>query len=478
MTDLEIVLWKASDAVRGAVHMEVWVECVLTLFLLKHAVDQEREAGGHSHAALPCAAHFDALVEVRRKPGNAARIKAAYMALEQANSGLPRKLITQSRLDALVASESDVVDRELGNLLETLGSRESDPGLTAPLGREMLVGAYEDLLRAFPAVSAENAGEHYTPREVVKFMVQLIDPRPGDSIHDPVCGSGGFLLGCADFLKKRYDLPQYTISGQEINPSSWRLAAMNALLHGEDGRRIVCGDTLREPLHLKDEALEGFDLILANPPFSVVIEDLEAIMAQDRFNRFRGVRLSKGRADFAFILHMIACMKQDTGRIATVAPQGVLFRGGGEAHIRRDLIQRNLVDAVIGLPPKLFYCTGIAAVILVLHAKRERQDVLFIDASTDYVAGRRRNELGPEQIERIVATYRNRASVSGYSRMVSPQQIADNDFNLSISRYVTSTVEDAPIDSHALAQRQEELREELGRVQEEIGELLEGLGVV
>ena len=478
MKDLESPLWKAADALRGVVDLEIWAECVLTLFLLKHTFDLEQDAVGNSRVAPPSATRFNALVEARRKPGNAARIKAAYEALEQAHSRLPPKLINHSRLDVLVSLESDVVDRELGNLLEAFGSDGSDPSLDVPTKREMLARAYENLLRTFPAVSAANAGEHYTPRETIRLMVQLVNPCPGDSIYDPVCGSGGLLLGCTNFLKNQHNSLNHAIGGQDINQSSWRLAAMNALLHGEDGRRVACGDTLREPLHVKQDALEQFDVIVANPPFSVVIDDLEAIMAQDRFNRFKGFRLSKGRAEYAFILHMIACMKQDTGRIVTVAPQGVLFRGGGEAQIRRDLIERNLVDTVIGLPPKLFYNTGIAAVILIMHAKRERQDVLFIDASADYVADRRRNELGPKHIDRIVATCRNRASVSGYSRTVSPQQIAANDFNLSISRYVTRAVEDAPVDSQALAQRQEELREELGRVQEEIGELLEGLGVV
>ena len=470
----EVVLRKAYEVLRGLVDAETWKECVLSLFFLRHVFDLEQEQAGRF--PLPRAARFDALVEARRKPGNATRIKAALVALEQADSQDSRRLFVGSKLDALVALQSETVDEELGNVLAMLGSPAFYLGLSPVREREGVVSAFEYLMSAFPAVSSANAGEHYTPREVVRLMVQLVGPRPGDSLYDPVCGSAGLLLSCANFLKEQHGSREHAIYGQEINPSAWRVSRMNAMVHGEDGRRIECGDTLRQPLHVKGDALERFDVILANPPFSVVVDELEATMAHDRFGRFKGARLSDHRADYAFILHMIASMHPERGRIVTVAPHGVLFRGGGEAEIRRSLIERNLLDAVIGLPPKLFYCTAIPAVILCFRAKRERDDVLFIDASGDYAADRRRNELRPQDIERIVATYRRRAAEPGYSSVVSRQQLAENDFNLSISRYVTAVVEETRVDMEALARRQRELREELGGIQRGIEELLRRLG--
>lgn len=468
----ELALWRIADALRGVLEPPLLGEFLCALLFLKSVSSTKSGRVAAPRIHVPHEASFQFLLDNCEAPGNASRLNIALLELERANPDILNKLFTGVELDSSPEHEQGAYNKSLGDALRLLGSVDLQSGFAdRDVGR-----AYEMLLSTFPRVSFSNAGEHYTPAEVSKLMSQLVDPRPGDSIYDPVCGSAGLLLTCANTLRDRYNSHEYTLYGQDINPSSWRVSVLNAYFHGEDVSHIKCGDTLRGPLHLEgpDKALRRFDVILANPPFSIAHGPWDDLI-QRRFGRFKGERPLQGRLDYAFILHMIESMDADTGRVITIAPHGVLFRGGSDGDIRRKLIESNLVEAIIGLPPKLFYATAIPAVILCLRAKRKDDHVLFIDASRDFAPGRRRNELRTEDIERILTAVKERAFIPGYARRVSAEEIAASGFSLNIARYLAPAPRPTPVDFQSLAQRQQELEVKLGTVRHRIQTLLQQL---
>jgi type I restriction enzyme M protein len=269
---------------------------------------------------------------------------------------------------------------------------------------------------------------------------------------------------------------KYALYGQEAIGSTWALAKMNMFLHGEDNHRIEWGDTIRNPKLLDaDDRLKHFDVVVANPPFS--LEKWGHGTAEgDKFGRFRRGLPPKTKGDYAFILHMIETMKPKTGRMAVVAPHGVLFRGSSEGVIRRKLVEENLLDAVIGLPEKLFYGTGIPAAILVLRKSKKDKNVLFIDASREYLSGKNQNQLSPAHIAKIVATYQARQNVDKYAHLATPEEMAGNDYNLNIPRYVDTFEEEAEIDLMAVRAEREKLKAELAELEVKMDGYLKELG--
>lgn len=253
---------------------------------------------------------------------------------------------------------------------------------------------------------------------------------------------------------------------------------MNLFLHGEDNHKVEWGDTLRNPLLLDgDDKLKHFDVVVANPPFSLDKWGQESA-ANDKFGRFRRGLPPRTKGDYAFILHMIEVMKPAVGRMAVVAPHGVLFRGAAEGKIRTKLIDENLLDAVIGLPEKLFFGTGIPAAILVFRKRKHDDKVLFIDASREYADGKNQNYLRPEDIQKIAETFRARQSVEKYAYLASVEEIKANDYNLNIPRYVDTFEEEPEIDMQALLAERAGLKAELERLEGEMEKYLKELGYV
>ncbi|WP_419602037.1 HsdM family class I SAM-dependent methyltransferase, partial [Thiolapillus sp.] len=276
---------------------------------------------------------------------------------------------------------------------------------------DVIGNAYEYLIKNFAATSGKKAGEFYTPPEVSDLIAELLEPKEGDEICDPACGSGSLLMKCGRKIREKYNgSKKYALFGEEAIGSTWALAKMNMFLHGEDNHRIEWGDTLRNPKLLnKDESLMHFDIVTANPPFS--LEKWGHDEAEhDRWGRFRRGIPPKTKGDYAFILHMIETLKPSSGRMGVVVPHGVLFRGAAEGRIRRKLIEENLLDTVIGLPEKLFYGTGIPAAILIFKKKKADDKVLFIDASREYADGKNQNVLRAEDIQKIIDTCHKRES--------------------------------------------------------------------
>ncbi|MDE0120942.1 MAG: N-6 DNA methylase, partial [bacterium] len=317
---------------------------------------------------------------------------------------------------------------------------------------DLLGAAYEYLIRDFADSAGKKGGEFYTPRPVVKLMVRLVDPKEGMSIYDPCSGSGGMLIYARNHVADNGGNPaNLFLAGQENNGTTWSISKMNMLLHGIRDADLRNEDTLTSPEHTRGGELRRFDRVITNPPFSQNY-DKASLTHTERFRY--GYTPERGKkADLMFLQHMLAVLKKD-GIVATVMPHGVLFRGGAEGTIRSRIIDDDLLDAVIGLGPNLFYGTGIPAAILILRAKgskpRERRSkVLFINADRDYGEGRAQNHLRPRDEEKITATYRNFAEVPGFAKVVALEELAGNDFNCNIRRYADNAPPPEPHDVRA-----------------------------
>ena len=317
---------------------------------------------------------------------------------------------------------------------------------------DLLGAAYEYLIRDFADSAGKKGGEFYTPRPVVQLMVRLVDPKEGMAIYDPCSGSGGMLIYARNHVADNGgDATNLVLAGQENNGTTWSISKMNMLLHSIRHADLQNDDTLTNPRHVSGGELKRFDRVITNPPFSQNYD--KASLA--RTERFRYGYTPEGgkKADLMFLQHMLAVLKSD-GIVATVMPHGVLFRGGAEGAIRQRIIEEDLLDTVIGLGPNLFYGTGIPAAILILRAKgskppERRCRVLFINADRDYGEGRAQNHLRASDEQKITATYRSFADVDGFARVVTIDELADNDFNCNIRRYADNAPPPEPHDVRA-----------------------------
>ena len=349
-------------------------------------------------------------------------------------------------------------DRKLRELIVHFGTyRLRNEDFEFP---DLLGAAYEYLIRDFADSAGKKGGEFYTPRPVVRMMVRLVKPQAGHSVYDPCCGSGGMLILSKEYVEEQGGGPRLLgLYGQENAGSVWSIAKMNMLLHGIPSADVRNEDTLGEPQHVERGELMRFDRILTNPPFSWPwgTSDKESQKDwQPRFpERFRygQVPLGAKKADLMFLQHMVASLNNQ-GMLATVMPHGVLFRGGDERRIRAGMIDDDLIEAVIGLAPNLFYGTGIPAAILVLRAKGakpagRRGRVLFINADREYYEGRAQNYLLPEHIEKIVTTFDRFEAVPGFSALVTNDELRGNEYNLNIRRYADNAPPPEPQDVRA-----------------------------
>ena len=317
---------------------------------------------------------------------------------------------------------------------------------------DLLGAAYEYLIRDFADSAGKKGGEFYTPRPVVRLMVRLVDPQEGWSVYDPCSGSGGMLIYARDHVADNGGNPDnLALAGQENNGTTWSISKMNMLLHGIRDADLHNNDTLTTPEHTRGGELKRFDCVITNPPFSQNY-DKDSLTHTERF-RYGYTPEGGKKADLMFLQHMLAVLDRD-GVVATVMPHGVLFRGGAEGEIRRKIIEDDLLDTVIGLGPNLFYGTGIPAAILILRARgskpKERMGkVLFINADRDYGEGRAQNHLRPQDEEKIAVTYQDFVDVDGFAKVVTIDDLADNDFNCNIRRYADNAPPPEPQDVRA-----------------------------
>lgn len=371
--------------------------------------------------------------------------------------------LKSTKLGKDVKSRSSLISKVMGNISEIDFSHEDSE-------IDVLGDAYEYLISQFAANAGKKAGEFYTPQQVSKILAKIVTVGKENlkNVYDPTCGSGSLLLRVAKEANVR------KFYGQELTSTTYNLARMNMLLHDVDyiNFDIKNDDTLENPQHLGMK----FEAIVANPPYSANWSADAKFLDDERFSAY-GKLAPKSKADFAFVQHMIHQL-DDNGTMAVVLPHGVLFRGAAEGVIRKYLIEeRNVLDAVIGLPANIFFGTSIPTVILVFKKNRENNDILFIDASNEFEKGKNQNNLTDENVEKIVNTYVNRKVIDKYSYVASMDEIRENDYNLNIPRYVDTFEEEEPIDLVAVSERIKDIDKDIAKLDEELAIFLRELGL-
>lgn len=489
--EINAVVRKACDTFRGVVDSSEYKNYILVFLFFKYVSDvwkdrveqyhleykgdEERiqRRLGRERFIVPEGGDFDAIYARRHNPNIGQIIDAALASIEEANKakldGIFRNISFNSETHL---GEMKERHRRLKRLIEDFADPRLDLRPSRVGARNVIGAAYQSLIEHFASSGGKKGGEFFTPPEVSTLLARLLQPKEGSRICDPACGSGSLLIRVAEEVGDN----DFALFGQESNGSVWALCRMNMFLHGKDGARIEWGDTINNPRLLEGNALKRFDIVVANPPFSLDKWGADAA-ARDYFCRFyRGVP-PRGKADFAFITHVIETMTPGTGKAGVIVPHGVLFRGGAEGKIRRRLIEENLLEAVIGLPANLFYGTPIPAAILMFNCGKKTTDVLFIDASRDYEDAKNKSKLPPQDIEKIVAAYKTFATVEKFAYRATFEEIKENDFNLNIPRYVNTFEEEEEIDIQAAQKEIEELEAQLAAVRAEMKRHLEELGL-
>jgi type I restriction enzyme M protein len=486
-------LWKCCDLFRGNISANVYKDYILVMLFVKYLSDiyESKEDAlkaqfdgnmtkvealmARERFLIPKGAHFKDLYSKKDEDNIGEIIQNALSLIEKSN---PEKLEGVFRNvnfdDARILGDASQRQRILEGLLrrfngDVLNLRPEKVGNLDVIGN-----AYEFLIGKFAAGAGQKAGEYYTPPEVSTLKAMILEPKPGDRICDPTCGSGSLLIKCANEIRKSGS-NDFALYGQENIGETYALCKMNMFLHQIDTADIKWGDTIRQPKLIENDKLMKFEIVTANPPFSLDqwgADDVE----NDKYGRFERGIPPRTKGDFAFISHMVKTLDDKAGRMSVVVPHGVLFRGSSEGVIRKKMIEENLLDAVIGLPSNLFYGTGIPAALLILKKKKSDNNVLFIDASRDYEDNKNQNRLRDQDIGKIYKAYIDRKNVDRYAYLASFEDIKKNDFNLNIPRYVDTFEEEEEVDINAVQLEINQLEKDLSAVQEQMRTYLKELG--
>ena len=452
LSQLEQYLSKAAWILKGPVDasdFKIYIFPLLFFKRLSDVYDEEYEIalkesdGDIEYASLPEFHRFEIpegchWKDVRETTTNVGlAIEKALRGIEQTNQDLLYGIFG----DAQWSNKNKLSDHLLTDLIEHFSQYKLSNSLVDP---DILGNAYEYLIKHFADLTNKKAGEFYTPRSVVHLLGLILDPRSGETIYDPACGTGGMLLECVDHLKdNNEDYRTLKLFGQEKNLTSSSIARMNMFLHGIEDFQIARGDTLRNPAFFVADGLKTFDCVIANPPFSLKVWGAEN-WTNDPYGRNIAGVPPKGNGDMAWVQHMIKSMNS-SGRMTVVLPHGALFRKGAEGKIRKKLLEDDLLEAVIGLGSNIFYGTQLAACVMVFKQNKEaskKNKVLFIDGSDQIRIGRAQNYLEPNHIEQLFNWYTENKDVENYVRVASIGDIEENDFNLNIPLYVEKIIED------------------------------------
>lgn len=494
------IVWAACDTFRGAVDPSEYKNYILTMLFVKYLSDLRKDiledytkryngdmvrverAMKRERFVMPDEGTFDYLYERRDAANVGEIINIALEKIEDANKskleGVFRNIDFNS--EGALGQTKDR-NRRLKNLLEDFADPRLDLRPSVIGNRDVIGDVYEYLIGQFAAGAGKKAGEFYTPPEVSILLAKLVQPKPGDRICDPACGSGSLLIRVA----KETGSQNYFLGGQESNGSTWALCRMNMFLHDMDGAQIEWCDTISNPRLLDHDELMRFNVVVANPPFSLKKWGAE-FAANDPYNRFHRGLPPASKGDYAFISHMVEIALEGEGRVGVIVPHGVLFRGAAEGIIRKQFIDENILEAVIGLPEKLFFGTPIPAAILIFNKARKPwaealtdrdRHILFIDASRDFESGTNQNVLREDDINRIFQAYLDFQQKDKYAALATLADIQAADYNLNIPRYVDTFEEEEEVDIPAVQKEIEEIEAELVQVQAEMKKYLEELGL-
>lgn len=515
--DIENALMRGADTLRDTIDAANYKDYVLPMMFVKYLSDSYREAVEELEKQyegirlerqkryLPFTVaenySFQSLYEQRFADNIGQLINIAMRQIEGDNNQQLAGVLSTVDYN----SENALGTREhknalLRDLLEDFEPLDLRPSMIevkeGQVPADVIGDAYEYMIGQFASMAGKKAGSFYTPAAVSEIMARIVDVQPGERVYDPTCGSGSLLIKAA----KRQSSTEVSIYGQEVNGSSVAMAKMNMYIHEIRDAKIGWGDTLANPVFLDaDGNLLLFDAIVANMPFSKDKwasgfnpggessgkgkKEFKMEASLDKFHRFDWGVPPAGKGDWAFLLHMIASLSVN-GRIAAVAPHGVLFRGSAEGRIRQRVVEENLLDAVIGLPENVFYGTSIPACILVFKKNRINTDVLFIDASkTDengklrYIKATNQNELGEQHIAAIVAAYQHRIEQNKFAHVATLEEIKQNGYNLNIPRYVDTFEEEELVDIEAVQANIAQLKQEIAKAEQKMDAYLRELGL-
>jgi type I restriction enzyme M protein len=482
------IVWKACDTFRGKMDSSQYKDYVLTMLFVKYLSDfykekleelkakygnnQERiqKSLSREKFKLDEKCTFEYLLKQKEAENLGEKINKILEKIEEDNKekleGVFRNVDFNSETMLGRTKERNKI---LKHLLEDFSDSRLDLRPSMLNENDVIGDSYEYLISHFASDAGKKGGEFFTPSGVSTLLAKLVEPKEGDRIYDPTCGSGSLLIKAS----KEVGNNNFRLYGQESNGTTVSLAKMNMFLHNINDAVIEWGDTIGNPLHLENGHLKKFDVVVANPPFSLDKWGAEHA-SEDKYKRFeRGVP-PKSKGDYAFLLHMIASLNEN-GRMGVVLPHGVLFRGASEGKIRKQLIDENLLDAVIGLPSNLFFGTSIPAVILIFKKGRENRDILFIDASREFDKDKNQNSINKKHIAKICDTYHQRKEIEKYSHIADIEEIKENDYNLNIPRYVDTFEEEEKINIDETKQNITQIENDLKEIKIKIDNYLKEL---